>query len=287
MKQYALIGQGIKQSLSPFIHKIGARLSGIEINYSVLEPESLLELGILVKELRAGKWDGFNVTTPFKSDIIQFLDQCSLGAVNTLVKSADQIMGSSTDGQGFSKGLNCMNVDFQTLENVWFLGSGGAVLSLTEYLGKLDPKRAEPIRFRSLVRDLQSNSVQKLRIFSERNDIPLEFITSSQELCRVVGGSTLLIEARPHGSSEVGINTGEFLTDLPKSTIYYDLNYQLKKSDGFNLALRHFDRCIDGLPMLIEQARLAQILWWGSKIQFDELNSAVLAELDEGRGRSS
>ena len=287
MKQYALIGQGIKQSLSPLIHKIGARLGGIEISYSVLEPGSLLELGILVKELRAGKWDGFNVTTPFKSDIIQFLDQCSLGAVNTLVKSADQIMGASTDGQGFSKGLNCMNVDFQTLENVWFLGSGGAVLSLTEYLGKLDLKRAEPIRFKSLVRDLKSNSVQKLRMFSEKNNIPLEFITSRYELSRAVGGSTLLIEARPHGSSETGIDTGEFLTDLPKSTIYYDLNYQLKKSDGFKLALRHFDRCIDGLPMLVEQARLAQILWWGSKIEFNELNSAVLEELDEGRGRSS
>lgn len=284
MKRYALIGQGIRQSLSPIIHLAGARLAGQTIDYLLLEPASQEELATLVNELRAGTWDGFNVTTPFKTEIIHFIDECSSSAINTVLRRSDRIAGVSTDGEGFFWGLNFLNVDPIDLKEVVFLGSGGVVLSLIEHFFKFYPNSAKSIRFKSLVRDLHSESVKRLERFSKLKGISLDFETETNALKKTISPLSLLIEARPSRSLGVGECIGEFLTSLPRSIIYYDLNYQQKKSDSFNLAFSHFYKCIDGLPMLIEQARQAQILWWGSSVGISELTSAVLQELQAKQG---
>ena len=281
MKRYALIGQGIRQSLSPIIHLAGARLAGQTIDYLLLEPASQEELATLVNELRAGTWDGFNVTTPFKTEIIHFIDECSSSAINTVLRRGDRIAGVSTDGEGFFWGLKLLDVDPIDLKEVVFLGSGGVVLSLIEHFFKFYPSRAKSIR---LVRDLHSESVKRLERFSKLKGLSLDFETETNALKKTISPLSLLIEARPSRSLGVGEYIGEFLTSLPRSIIYYDLNYQQKKSDSFNLAFSHFYKCIDGLPMLIEQARQAQILWWGSSVEISELTTAVLQELQAKQG---
>lgn len=287
MKRYALIGQGISQSLSPLIHMAGARLAGLNIDYLILEPASREKLASLVNELRAGTWDGFNVTTPFKSDIIHYIDDCSSSAINTVFRRGDQIVGVSTDGQGFFWGLKLLGVDPIDLTEVVFLGSGGVVISIIDYFLKCYPSRAKSIKFKSLARDLNSESAKRLVSFSKLNGISLDFETDPNVLKKTIGPISLLIEARP--ASLLGLlgNFGEFLADLPKSIIYYDLNYQQKKSDSFRLASSHFYKCLDGLPMLIEQARQAQFLWWGSSMGISELTSAVLQELKAKQGSST
>ena len=54
---------------------------------------------------------GFNVTIPYKEDIITFIDKVSddalkIGAVNTIKISKNKLIGFNTDHIGFSKSLN-------------------------------------------------------------------------------------------------------------------------------------------------------------------------------------
>ena len=66
---YALIGYPLGHSMSPFIHKNLFSLAKAEGNYNLLEiPSERLR-----REEFSG-FDGFNVTIPYKIDVISLLD---------------------------------------------------------------------------------------------------------------------------------------------------------------------------------------------------------------------
>ena len=63
--RFALLGKDIAQSASPRLHKaIGVSL-GLRVEYTLLDVEKS-GLSRCLGELRDGRWDGFNVTAPYK-----------------------------------------------------------------------------------------------------------------------------------------------------------------------------------------------------------------------------
>jgi shikimate dehydrogenase len=108
-KKFALIGKTLKHSYSKIIHnKLG--------DY----PYELVELN--EDELNAFVHSdivGFNVTIPYKKEIIKYLDvtdksALEIGAVNTVVKKGGKIFGYNTDFYGMIYMLNRAKI---TLEN--------------------------------------------------------------------------------------------------------------------------------------------------------------------------
>jgi shikimate 5-dehydrogenase len=55
---------------------------------------------------------------------------------------------------------------------------------------------------------------------------------------------------------------------------FVDLIYDRPSDLYFTAIARNF-RCMDGLGMLIEQARLSQKLWWGKAASYEEMKSAI------------
>ena len=85
-----------------------------------------------------GDFDGFNVTIPFKRDVMAYLDEVtgdafSCGAVNTVLSATRQ--GFNTDGAGFLLMLRLANVKIQG-KKVLVLGGGGAGRSVAAALKK-------------------------------------------------------------------------------------------------------------------------------------------------------
>ena len=63
-----------------------------------------------VRGLRAFNMAGINLTIPHKAAVIQFLDDLSpeaelMGAVNTVVREGDRLVGHNTDGKGFVRSV--------------------------------------------------------------------------------------------------------------------------------------------------------------------------------------
>lgn len=107
MKKFALLGHDIGYSLSPKIHACIYRHFGIHASYTLLSvPRE--ELPAAVKTLRA--YDGFNVTKPYKLDILRYLDadKSGIGTVNTVVSDNGRLTGYTTDGFGFMRHLDMM-----------------------------------------------------------------------------------------------------------------------------------------------------------------------------------
>ena len=70
MKKFYVIGNPIAHSLSPKLHNHWFKINNINAVYG---KKKLNEEGIknIIAEIREGKIDGLNVTTPFKKTIIQ------------------------------------------------------------------------------------------------------------------------------------------------------------------------------------------------------------------------
>ena len=123
-KHFAVIGHPIGHTMSPFIHAELFRLNRIDADYSVVDiaPETLdTEIPRLLREL-----DGFNVTIPYKSAVIPFLDSMEgvakeYGSVNT-VRSSDR-SGRTTDPVGFVRALGAAGIELKG--RVAVLGAGG------------------------------------------------------------------------------------------------------------------------------------------------------------------
>lgn len=120
----AVIGHPIGHTMSPFIQERLFRLSGIPMEYQVLDVPDLEEALPYLRTL-----DCFNITIPHKSAIIPFLDgmceQAALcGSVNTVRVRDGKLYGSTTDGAGAAVSLhiNGMGFDRETV----ILGNGGA-----------------------------------------------------------------------------------------------------------------------------------------------------------------
>ena len=65
---YALIGEKLSHSYSPFIHNNFFKKNNIDSNYRLVELEKN-ELINFCQEVKSGKFQGFNVTIPYKEDM--------------------------------------------------------------------------------------------------------------------------------------------------------------------------------------------------------------------------
>lgn len=121
-KRFGLLGEHLSHSFSPLIHSLLA-----DYPYALYEVDRYV-LGEWVKnnDLR-----GYNVTIPYKTEIMKYCDELSpqaqmIGAVNTVVRRSDgTLYGDNTDYFGFSYMLSSLNIDVQGAKAL-VLGSGGA-----------------------------------------------------------------------------------------------------------------------------------------------------------------
>jgi len=129
MKHFAIIGHPIAHSLSPLMHNTAFEALGLDCRYEAIDVEKD-DLGETVSVLKERAIDGFNVTLPHKQEIMPLLDDIEedaqiIGAVNTVLRRNDKLVGLNTDLTGFTESLTPFNSRLQNA-SVLLLGAGGA-----------------------------------------------------------------------------------------------------------------------------------------------------------------
>ncbi|MGH3335654.1 MAG: shikimate dehydrogenase, partial [Nocardioides sp.] len=130
----ALLGQGVRPSLTPELHEREAQRHLLRYVYKAVDlddrrtsPERLRELLDHAVELG---FDGLNVTHPVKQAMVPLVDRVSpevaaIGALNTVVIRDGATAGHNTDVTGFGTAFRAGLPD-ASLESVVLLGAGGA-----------------------------------------------------------------------------------------------------------------------------------------------------------------
>ena len=140
MKKYLVIGNPIEHSLSPKLHNYWFEKNNIDANYERRKIDKS-EIQEIINEIKDNKLDGINVTVPFKTDVIPFLDTLSEEAqitqsVNTIYMHDKKLVGHNTDIKGFELSLKDTQFDLNK-KSIFILGAGVVVNSIINALEKL------------------------------------------------------------------------------------------------------------------------------------------------------
>lgn len=138
--KYALLGEHLSHSYSPLIHNEIFKDMKISASYELLEVR-IEEIPSVLQRLRNKEFNGFNVTIPYKKEVMKYLDEISdealnIGSVNTIALVDGKLVGYNTDYYGFYEELKYFNVDVFD-SNCYILGTGGASLAVKKALEDL------------------------------------------------------------------------------------------------------------------------------------------------------
>jgi shikimate dehydrogenase len=124
-----LLGRGISYSASPAMHAAAFRAAGLDWTYDLLDvpAEGLADA---VGGLRGPAFAGANVTIPYKVAVMALLDELegeavAAGAVNTIRRDGERLVGSNTDVAGLRSILGAVGVEAAGARVV-VLGGGGS-----------------------------------------------------------------------------------------------------------------------------------------------------------------
>lgn len=133
-RTFGLLGHPVAHSRSPELHNAWFEEHGVDARYVALDVDPT-RADQVVSALRTLPLAGVNLTIPFKEAVVPALDAVvgfagQVGAVNTVVRDGDRLIGHNTDGFGFLAGLRAEFGDVVPGARVLVLGAGGAGLGV-------------------------------------------------------------------------------------------------------------------------------------------------------------
>ena len=249
-KIYGLVGKKLGHSFSKDYFTEKFLLKNLNYSYQNIEIQNIEDIIPYIKEHKNLK--GFNVTVPYKEEIIPFLDDIDItakevGAVNTVkIYDDGSLKGFNTDVLGFEKLLEKTTrlQDYKTTSRLaLILGSGGASKAV-QYVLK---KKGVPYKIVS----------RKLGMRNEELGMCYEEINSTG-----FSHYSIIINATPVGMFP---NVNECL-ELPYSTadehnVFIDLIYNPDETLFMKKGKAQGSAAYNGLTMLHEQAEAAWNIW--------------------------
>ncbi|MDD4779928.1 MAG: shikimate dehydrogenase [Tissierellia bacterium] len=248
-KLFGLIGEKLGHTYSPMIHnKI---LSHINIigHYGLFQVKRE-NLKYVIQGLKALGYDGVNVTIPYKTEIMKYLDFISpeakrIGAVNVIKIDNEGIAtGYNSDYFGFGMSLNNANINIHR-EKAVILGTGGASKAIVQYLK--DNKVREII-------------IVTRNISSAKEKYTEEKIITYEDL-KNIKDSSLIINTTPVGMYPNIDNSPINIKILSNFFIAVDLIYNPFQTLFLKNAQEAGLKTLNGMYMLVAQAVKSQEIW--------------------------
>ena len=260
-ERYAVIGNPVAHSKSPWIHAEFARACAQDMEYTRIEAP-LEGFARAVDAFRAAGGKGMNVTVPFKEEAHAYCQRLSERArrarvVNTLSFGAPATSGDTTDGVGLVADLRNQGVRLKGAR-VLLMGAGGAAQGVAGELLEAGVS--------TLV--IANRTLKRAQALAER--FPGLRASGYDELAGE--RFELVVNATSAGlqAEEATLPPGV----LRKGILAYDMVYG--RDTAFLAAARAAGaRASDGLGMLVEQAAESFFIWRGVRPE----TAGVLARL--------
>lgn len=268
----AVIGCPVGHSLSPLIHNYWIEKYGLSGRYDAREIQpGQLEAGLaaLIEE----GYTGFSVTIPHKQAVMGLCDSIDdtarrIGAVNCIAVDRDgAVEGLNTDWFGFTENVreSAPGFDF-TAGPALVLGAGGAA--------------------RAILYGLQHEGAPRIVIANRTPE-------KARELAGAFGATYIAWEDRARAAAGAGLvvnTTSAGMTgkpaldfdvkDLNKGALVCDIVYSPLRTALLESAAAHGNMTVEGLGMLLHQARPAFERWTGIlPAVTDELRRMLLEKL--------
>jgi len=281
MSRYVgLIGYPIKHSISPFFQQAALDYYQLDIRYEAWETDPA-QLQDIITSLRKPQNMGANVTVPYKETVLPLLDEVDnlaglIGAVNTIVKKNDRLLGFNTDAYGFIEVLDKEGHFDPEGKQVFVLGAGGvaravcfalvqrkvASLAITDGIFERASLLAE-----NLVSYTRGVSPSTKGLKTDIYSFQWENLSSTRTLnnCNlIVHCTTIGMKDSPQeGQSPLSLEV------IPRNSLVYDVVYNPWPTPLLRMAQQAGANILGGLPMLVYQGAASFKLWTGREAPVD------------------
>jgi len=260
METYAVFGNPILHSKSPQLFNVVFQKQGINSYYTRIRPKNVRDLVDITKKISIR---GANITTPFKNEVIDYLDGLSneakiINGVNCIVSNGDAIIGHNTDHTGAVQSLVEVGIDAKG-KNVLVLGAGPAASAAAFGLRNVGANIY-----------ISNRTKEKAIEIGKRLDVGYIYLP---EIRNRIGSFDIVVSALlPDANPLAGIS-------IPNHLVLLDANYrpsalsQYMKNFGCNL--------ISGKRWLIHQAIASFQIFTKTTPDIDVMNIAINTELNK------
>jgi shikimate dehydrogenase len=269
-----VMGWPVAHSRSPLIHNHWIKkyqLSGAYGRFPV-EPKNL---EAAIRGLSALGLAGCNITIPHKVEAMQYMDWVDphaqkIGAINTVVVQANGTRhGYNNDGFGYLQSLKEAHAQWRADTGpVVVLGAGGAARAI---LVALLQEGATEIR-------LLNRTLDKAQALAQEFGPSIQALPWSQRH-EALAQAALLINTTNqgmHGTPALDLA----LDELPTTALVSDIIYTPLVTPLLQQARQRGNTTVNGLGMLIHQARPAFEAWFGIKpAATSEISDLLIASL--------
>jgi shikimate dehydrogenase len=241
MKQFGLIGKHLSHSFSPSFFAEFFQKQGIDANYATYELQEIADFPQLIKD---HDFSGLNVTIPYKTAIIPYLDELDplaeeIKAVNVIAFENGNTKGYNTDVFGFQQSIK----PFLTFhhERALIFGTGGA-------------SKAVAFVFKSLGIDV---------IFVSQTESSLSnHFTYADVNEHMIAACKVIVNCTPLGMSPHVDAAPDMPYDaLSEEHLLIDLIYNPEETLFMKQGRKHGATAMNGLSMLQHQALKSWEIW--------------------------
>jgi shikimate dehydrogenase len=252
-----VIGWPVAHSRSPMLHGYWIKHYGLAGAY-VLLPVAPERLAVALRGLPALGFAGCNVTIPHKVAAMHLVDRVDafarrIGAINTIVVEDDgTLSGYNNDGFGYVRSLHDAQADWRADAGpVVVLGAGGAARAVVATLADAGAREIRLLnRTPQHAQDIAQavGAVVHVLPWEQRND--------------ALAGAALLVNTTSQGmSGQPPLDLS--LAALPQHALVSDVIYVPLETPLLAAARARGNATVNGLGMLLNQARPAFKAWFG------------------------
>lgn len=282
MRYAEVIGDPIRQSKSPIIHKYWLEQLNLAGDYQ----RTLVPRGTLAEFLdeRRGDpdWLGCNVTIPHKEQAAALVDRLDasaeqVGAVNCIVPEGDALVGYNTDVDGVAVALGSTEIRGC---KVALIGAGGAARAAVGYLVSRDIGELA-----LLVRN--PNRAEALRALAGDSRVSILPFERADEAFQ---GAVVIVNASPlgmAGAQRMAESLLNAVREYAGGGTVFDMVTTPAETELMAIAREAGSSTVDGLTMLVGQAARAFELFFGATAPSSDGALRDLLTTDSGDSASA
>ena len=270
-------GQPVAENPTGAMQEAAFRALGLNWRYLTMEvpPAKLRDA---ISGIRAIGMQGVNLTIPHKVAVMEHLDEIApdaaiVGAVNTVRREGDRLIGENTDGKGFLRGVRAdAGVDPRN-KRVVVLGAGGAARAIVTELALAGASDVLVVnrsvdRGEKMTSDLASKTKAAIRFEPWRGTYP------------VPGDTDILVNATSIGLyPDVDAMPPVDLRGARPGMLVGDVVFNPPVTPLLRTARQQGLPILDGLAMLVYQGVIGFELWTGQRAPESVMKEALARAL--------
>ncbi len=271
----ALIGSPVDHSVSPILFRLYADEHGLEYAHVKFDVKKE-NFETVIKALGAFGFAGVNITLPYKTDVMQYLDSISpeakaIGAVNTIRVRDYKLEGYNTDAYGALRAIEkAAGRELSSHDSALMFGTGGAARAII--WGLLEKKVTVSVVYR----EPESHRTQSVKndflakvLFINRDALSIQDIESSTLICNATSAGMY------PSNDETPIDLTHFEMANLRGVIVFDAIFNPAVTKLQRWADDHGAILAHGIDMMIYQGTVAFEYWTNKKVSDQTVQKAA------------